>query len=227
MATQQGRGLNRQQLMAELDHAVRSPLSSIFNRTDLILAGLEGDISEDVQRDVEIIATEAQRLYETLERLLQLTQVEVFPPERQPINIRLAVEEAVRKVQSQVEHEGRQLVVSVSDALPTVLAHALSIQQLVQLLLLVTIRGSTDAVVRLQVSIDTSAIAVHIGAGEVSANEDKVTIANLSREFVEGSISVDLLLGSLLAEQNGGELWATHGSEDHTILHFTIPIFAQ
>ena len=55
----------------QIGHEARKPLVSLINTADLLLAGLEGDLSEQVRRDVVLIKSNAELALLQIEELIE------------------------------------------------------------------------------------------------------------------------------------------------------------
>src|SRR5215471_5785838 len=92
----------RKRLLEMLDHSLRSPMNAILHHSELILMGIEGEISEAVRADVQTIADEAQALTDVLQRLLMWVQLQASGLARERINITGLIRTAIGNAQSDV-----------------------------------------------------------------------------------------------------------------------------
>jgi hypothetical protein len=53
-----------------IGHEARKPLVSLINTADLLLAGLEGELSEQVRRDIEAMKRHAQDALKAVDALI-------------------------------------------------------------------------------------------------------------------------------------------------------------
>lgn len=56
----------------QIGHEARKPLISLISTADLLLLGLEGELSEQVRKDVEAMKQNAEQGLEAIESLLKM-----------------------------------------------------------------------------------------------------------------------------------------------------------
>lgn len=59
------------QLLKQIGHEARQPLVSLISTADLLLSGLEGELTDQVRRDMEAIKRNAQRALESVDSLIE------------------------------------------------------------------------------------------------------------------------------------------------------------
>lgn len=207
--------LDRPSLLAALDHSLRSPLNSIFHHSELLLMGLEGDISEAVRADVQTIADEAQALNSVLQRLLLWVQLEASGPARSRVNIARLTRTAIREAQSAIDRAGKQLVSNIVDQVILVLADEKVLYQIVLSLLLHSAEDRESPHIAVTLQSENDSVLLIIGNGPMTA-------ANTPKAKLGGGTIADLLLSSVLVEQMGGQLTISQSSASNQAigLHF-------
>jgi len=68
--------LNAYEVISTLSHELRSPLNPIIGFSQILLDGLDGDLSEDAEQDVRAIYSGAQTLLMLLDSLVDWTRLE-------------------------------------------------------------------------------------------------------------------------------------------------------
>lgn len=116
-----------------VSHELQQPMTSIKGYTDLLLKGTAGEISETQGSFLEVIRSNVERLDKLVRDLLEVSRIEAgrLRLEVEPVDLRGAVEEAVRTVQKQIAAKSQRLQVEVPEALPLVYADS---HRLVQVL---------------------------------------------------------------------------------------------
>lgn len=67
--------LDHRELLRQLHHSVKSPLTSISNLTEMLLLGIDGELSLGVRQDVQTMSDDTQRLQQAVEKLLDLVEL--------------------------------------------------------------------------------------------------------------------------------------------------------
>src|SRR5690606_33147652 len=75
---QQLRELDRlkQQFLANMSHELRTPLNSIIGYSEVLLDGVDGDLTEDAVEDVEAIHQSGKHLLAIINDILDLAKIE-------------------------------------------------------------------------------------------------------------------------------------------------------
>jgi len=66
----------------QIGHEARKPLISLISTADLLLLGLEGELSEQVRKDVEAIRVNAEQALAGIEQLTDLLKSNAQPKRR-------------------------------------------------------------------------------------------------------------------------------------------------
>lgn len=69
-------GRHKSQFLANMSHELRTPLNSIIGYTKLILDGVEGNINEEQQKDLQTVYNNSNHLLELINGLLDLSRIE-------------------------------------------------------------------------------------------------------------------------------------------------------
>jgi signal transduction histidine kinase len=191
--------LDRQGLLAILDHSLRSPLNSIFHHSELLLMGLEGEISEAVRADVQTIADEAQALNTVVQRLLIWVQLEASVLTQERINIAHPIRTAIGDSQSEIDRAGKQITSNVGDKDFRVLAYEKALYQIVLALLFHFIENGESQRIYVTLQAENGSVSLNV-------SDDRVTGPDSPKPRFGSRTSADLLLSSILVEQMGGQL---------------------
>jgi light-regulated signal transduction histidine kinase (bacteriophytochrome) len=196
------------ELLRDLHHAVNSPLSSIFNLTEMLLLGIEGEMSAEVRQDVQTIADDAQRLHRASEGLLEFIGMVTADRPVQPID----VGELLNVI-------GNGLDLSLTVQLPTItqpllmLGNKDALRLIFQKLITSLMRGDQSTTLTIDVHPDDDLILFSISRDEIrEATHDK-------RDFAS---SLDLLLCEHLLRLQGGALWFDTSAPTQKTLCFSL-----
>jgi len=208
--------LERQRLLEMLDHSLRSPMNAILHHSELVLMGIEGEISEAVRADVQTIADEAQALNAVLQRLSMWVQLEASGLSRERINITRLIRTALGTAQSEVDRAGKRFISNIADQDIQVLANEQALYQIVTRLLVDLIETGESPRINVTLRAENSSVSLSIGSDGVSTTDSSK--ARLGDQMV-----ADLLLSSILIEQMGGQLITSGTSGSNQVIRLLFP----
>jgi K+-sensing histidine kinase KdpD len=221
------------ELLSTVSHELRTPLGSIKGyATTLLTHG--NKLRKDEQREfLEIIDSEADRLRELIENLLDLSRLEagVLRIDKEPARLASTAREVTRKVQLATPNHQLQLDWPADD--PLVNADQRRIYQVVQNLLTNAVKYSPDGgCIVLSARCERRDLVVSIadqGLGMPSAELDKIfdrfhrVHGEMSR--VIGGTGLGLAICKGLIDAHGGRIWAeSEGEGKGSTFKFTLPL---
>ena len=224
------------ELLGTVSHELRTPLGSIKGyATTLLTHG--NRLRKDEQREfLEIIDSEADRLRELIENLLDLSRLEagVLRIDRQPVRMARSAAEVLRKVQ--LTASGHELALDWPPADPLVDADEKRIYQVMQNLITNAVKYSPDGgCITLSARVQGRELVVSVadeGLGIPDSEIDKIfdrfhrVQTQLSRGI--GGTGLGLAICKGLVEAHGGRIWAESGGDgEGSTFRFTLPLLAE
>lgn len=231
----------RKDFVANVSHELRTPLTSIKGYVEALLDGMK-DNPDEALRFLHIILNQSDRLNLILDDLLQLSQIEsgqvLF--KRDPVSLGSVVERTVALIRPLVDKKRHQLIVSLPDTLPCVLADE---ERLVQVL-----TNLLDNAVKYTADGGTIAIAVRrldaTGDGrpsdlvELTVSDNGIGIPEADRPRVFerfyrvdkarsrelGGTGLGLAIVKHIVEGHGGQIWVEPNQPMGTRFVMTLPV---
>lgn len=207
--------LDRQSLLATLDHSLRSPLNSIFHHSELLLMGLEGEISEAVRADVQTIADEANALNSVLQRLLKWVQLAASGLTRERINIARPIRAAIGDAQSDIDRTGKQVISNVADQDIQVVVDEKALYHIVLGLLFHFIENGGSPLINVTLQVEDRSVLLIVSNDPITTDSSKPRIGDRT--------IADLLLSSIVVEQMGGQLVLSQSSGGGHVIRLFFP----
>ncbi|GAC1314676.1 MAG: hypothetical protein NVSMB2_04540 [Chloroflexota bacterium] len=224
------------ELLGTVSHELRTPLGSIKGyATTLLTHG--NKLRKDEQREfLEIIDSEADRLRELIENLLDMSRLEagVLRIDREPVRLAAVAHDVTRKVQ--LASPDHQLAMEWPTADPLVDADKRRIYQIVQNLLTNAVKYSPDGgAITLSAECDRRELIVAVrdqGLGMPAAELEKIfdrfhrVHGEMSR--VIGGTGLGLAICKGLVEAHDGRIWAeSDGPGQGSSFKFTLPLLPE
>jgi signal transduction histidine kinase len=224
------------ELLGTVSHELRTPLGSIKGyATTLLTHG--NKLRKDEQREfLEIIDSEADRLRELIENLLDLSRLEagVLRIDRQPVRLGRVAQDVTRKVQ--LASGNHELSLDWPERDPLVDADEKRIYQVIQNLLTNSVKYSPDGgCIALSAHMEQRELIVSVtdhGLGMPVAELDKI-FDRFHRVQGDGSRGIGgtglgLAICKGLVEAHGGRIWAASAGEGTgSTFWFTLPLLAE
>lgn len=218
----------RRDLLADLAHELRTPLSVIRGNAEGMLDGVYATDREYL----EPIVDEANVMARLLEDLQTLSTAEAgaLKLHREPAAPGDLVEDAVSAFRSQAEAAGVRLETDVAEGLPSVDADPVRAGQVLSNLLSNAIRHTPkDGTVTVSAAAGDDGVMFQVtDTGKGIPTED---LPRVFERFTKGSESrgagLGLAIAKALVEAHGGTITAESDAATGTTIRFTLPIEAK
>jgi signal transduction histidine kinase len=224
------------ELLSTVSHELRTPLGSIKGyATTLLTHGSK--LRKDEQREfLEIIDSEADRLRELIENLLDMSRLEagVLRIDREPVRLGASARDVARKVQLATTNHTVEVDWPAED--PMVIADMRRIYQVVQNLLTNAVKYSPDGgTIGLTAHCERRTLIVSVTdqglgmpAGELDRIFDRFHRVHGEDSRRIGGTGLGLAICKGLVEAHGGRIWAeSQGEGKGSTFRFTLPLLPE
>ncbi len=118
--------------LRSMSHELRTPLNSIIGFSDLMLAGMAGEISDEQRRQLEMVNHSGKHLLALISDILDLSRIEAGKMELRPelFTAAAAAHEALETVAPQADAKGLLLRFDCADDSPVVCADPVRVRQI-------------------------------------------------------------------------------------------------
>jgi len=205
--------------LANMSHELRTPLNSILGFTDVMLEGLDGDLTEYMDNDLRLIQKNGQHLLHLINDVLDMAKIESGRMNLHPetFNIHALLDE-VTSITSTLASEKNTVLFITEDSERDVEIYAddTRIRQVMINLVNNAIKFTTNGKIALQVSrLDSARILVSVkdtGLGippdHLEAIFEEFSQVDTSSTRKVGGTGLGLPISRRLIEMHGGRLWA-------------------
>ncbi len=221
----------KSEFLANMSHELRTPLNSIIGFSKLILDGLDGDVNEEQQKDLNIIHDNGQVLLRLIDDLLNLAKIEagrmnLILDETSPADL---VKEAVMSMQTLAGEKKVALDYQVPDECQTVRLDAGKVRQVLFNLISNAIKFTDEGriVVAIEQSQDETTFSVNdtgIGVGP----EHHDAIFDRFHQVSPGlagtaGVGLGLTISKRFVEMHKGRIWVESEPGIGSTFFFSIP----
>ncbi len=203
--------LDHTEALRNVHHSVNSPLTSIFNLTEILLLGIEGDMSAEIRKDVQTIAEDAHHLHRALESILEFIGLVTETRSFQSIDIS-------KLIHSVLKDSGSLISTSITTEPVIVMGDERTLQIIFQKLVDYLIRkeGSRNLVINAEPQ-QGNLFVFSISPKETVASK------NDPRAYTPYKPGIDLLLCEQLLRLHGGKLWFDMADKEQKTVCFSLP----
>jgi signal transduction histidine kinase len=219
----------RRDLVANVSHELKTPISAIRAHLENILDGVE----EPTQGTIAVMLQQSERLGRLVEQLLDLSKLEsgAIPFERGPVSLARIVDRVIDEV-TMGRTGGARVVNLVPTSFPKVMASDERIHQVVFNLVDNALRFTPDGG-----RITVSAVRQD-GMCEVSVEDTGPGVPQEHRPYVferfyrvdparsrtDGGTGIGLTIAKSVVEGHGGRIWVDRSEAGGAAFRFTLPL---
>ena len=205
--------------LANMSHELRTPLNSILGFTDVMLEGLDGDLTEYMDNDLRLIQKNGQHLLHLINDVLDMAKIESGRMNLHPETFKIHdLLDEVTSITSTLASEKNTVLFIAEDSERDVEIYAddTRIRQVMINLVNNAIKFTSNGRIALRVSrLDSSRILITVkdtGLGippeQIEAIFQEFTQVDTSTTRKAGGTGLGLPISRRLIEMHGGRLWA-------------------
>ncbi|MHB1340814.1 MAG: PAS domain S-box protein [Coriobacteriia bacterium] len=204
--------------LANMSHELRTPLNSVIGFTDLLLAGLTGDLNDEQTKQIAMVNSSGRHLLDLVDDVLDITRISSghMTTSEVPFSLRDIVSGAVDSVRPSASKKGLSVSVEIADAVPHVMyGDERKVRQVLLNLLgnAVKFTDSGEIVVTVAAGDDDVHVEVRdtglgIPANEIERIFDEFHQVTPDREAKPGGVGLGLAISRRLARMLGGDVVA-------------------
>ncbi len=225
--------------LANMSHELRTPLNSILGFADVILEGLDGPLTDNMNNDLQLIQKNGRHLLHLINDVLDMAKITAgrmnLNPER--FKIHEIFDEVMNITSPQANEKALSLSIEKgSDAKAEVFADRTRISQVMINVVNNALKFTDKGMVRLHVKCQGENILIRVQDSGVGIPSDKLeavfqefTQVDTSSTRKAGGTGLGLPISRKLIEMHGGRMWAesTGIPGEGTRLFVELPVEAK
>ena len=221
-----------------MSHELRTPLNSIIGYAEVLLDGIDGDLTDEAVEDVQAIHGGGKHLLTIINDILDLAKIEAGQMfmDRQEANLNQAVEEVVNTCQILAKNKDIGLNVETDGDIPSVFGDPIRLKQIIFNLVNNSIKFTEKGNVSVNLGMmnDNNQVVVAVHDSGMGMTEEDIT--GLFQQFhqVDGSATrraggtgLGLVITRHLIHMHEGEIYVESEKGTGSTFWFTLPVYTN
>jgi signal transduction histidine kinase len=227
--------LLKSEFLASMSHELRTPLNSIIGYAEVLIDGIDGDLPDEAQLDVQAIYDSGQHLLGLINQILDLAKIEAGHMELdlEEVDLEEVVGEVERITQVLVKDKEVALVFDIPKHVPHVLADHQRLRQILNNLVSNAIKFTDKGEVRITADLLDSGDLVKVQVRDTGMGIAPEHIGMIFEQFRQadnsstrrfGGTGLGLPITQHLVQMHGGTIGVESTVGVGSVFSFTIPI---
>ena len=225
----------QREFLTSMSHELRTPLNSIIGFADVILQGIDGEVSDMALNDIRLIYNSGQHLLALINDVLDLAKIEAGKMElvREPLDLEDTVKDVLAGATSLSKGKSVDIITDIQPDLPAIYADRLRFNQILLNLVSNAVKFTEKGTITIRANIwseDSNYALVSVidqGIGIPPQLLDAVfdrfrQVDNVATRKTGGT-GLGLPICKQLIELHGGKIKVTSRMGQGSDFHFTIP----
>jgi signal transduction histidine kinase len=225
----------KSEFLASMSHELRTPLNSIIGYAEVLLDGIDGDLTEDMDEDVNAIHGSGKHLLNLINDILDLAKIEAGQMDlvMEDFLLEPLVEDTIGTQRVLLRERTVDLVLDIPEELPHVHADPLRVRQVLSNLVTnalkfteqgsVTVRARTYAPDSSMIQVSVIDTGIGMNPEQLLVIFDRFRQVDQSHTRRAGGTGLGLSITRQLVEMHGGQMWVDSEPGVGSTFHFTLP----
>ncbi|HUX75526.1 MAG TPA: ATP-binding protein [Anaerolineae bacterium] len=224
---------SKRRFLANMSHELRTPLTNITGFSRLMLKGIDGPLTGQLQNDIEIIYHNSQHLLGLINDLLDISHIEagLMELEFREVNLAELIHSVMATASALVRDKDTELCQEIAPDLPQVQADAARIRQVLLRLLANAAKFTEQGIITVRSWRADEQVLVSVsdtGVGIPAEDQDRIF-----EQFEQGSLEdgrrpygagLGLALSKEFVEMHGGRIWVESEAGQGSTFTFSLPL---
>lgn len=227
----------KSEFLANMSHELRTPLNSIIGYSEVLLEGIDGELSDDAVEDVSAIHSSGQHLLMIINDILDLAKIEArqMHIDQQPIELARFMSEITHAGQILVKDKNVRLELMDTGTDPVVHADGVRLRQIVWNIISNAVKFTESGSVTVSVAKHNDDFAmVRVTDTGIGIKKEDLGLVFEQFQQVDGSSTrraggtgLGLAITRHLVEMHGGRIDVESEYGQGTTFWFTLPLYKE
>jgi len=218
--------------LARMSHELRTPLNSIIGFADVLLLGLDGDLTERMIEDLELIRGGGYHLRDIISDILDMSKIEAGRLELiyEEFDARRIASELMATAAPLAEQKGLALRLEIAEGVEPITADRTRVRQVLWNIIGNAIKFTDHGGIDVAICPDDDGVLFAVtdtGIGISPADQSRIfdyftQVDAGRRESISGT-GLGLSISKSLVEYHGGRIWVESEPGRGSTFRFTIP----
>ena len=225
----------KSEFLASMSHELRTPLNSIIGFADVLLEGLDGELTERMMEDVQLIRDSGQYLRELIGDILDMSKIEAgkMKLRYEVVDLPDMVNEIMANTRTLAMTYAKEYLTLTADIRPnvtTIYADRTRLKQVMYNIISNAIKFTEDGGVKITMQMQDEWLVVAIADSGIGIKQENLEMifeqfrqVDSSLTSTVGGTGLGLPISRSLVELHGGEIWVESRVGRGTTFWFKIP----
>ena len=219
--------------LARMSHELRTPLNSIIGFADVLLMGLDGDLTERMIEDLQLIRSGGYHLRDIIGDILDMSKIEAGRLELiyEEFDVRRVASELMATAAPLAEQKGLDLRLEIAEGIEPLMADRTRIRQVLWNIIGNAIKFTDHGGITVSVCQDGNVVQFSVADTGIGINPDNQArifeyfsqVDAGRRESISGT-GLGLSISKSLVEYHGGQIWVESEPGHGSTFRFSIPL---
>jgi signal transduction histidine kinase len=218
--------------LARMSHELRTPLNSIIGFADVLLMGLDGDLTERMVEDLQLIRSSGYHLRDIIGDILDMSKIEAGRLELiiEPFDVERIAGELMATAAPLAEQKGLTLKLDIARDVGPLVADRTRVRQVLWNLIGNAIKFTDRGQIAVRVRRDNGEVlftvtdtGIGIAAEHLPRIFDQFNQINPGRRGSISGTGLGLSISKSLVELHGGHIWVESQPGQGSAFHFALP----
>lgn len=225
----------KQEFLANMSHELRTPLNSIIGYSEVLLDGVDGDLTEDAEEDVEAIHSSGKHLLNIINEILDLAKIDAGQMELryQQMSLKNLLYEVVRSSQVLVKDRLVEMRLDEITPIPDAYIDRVRLNQVVLNLVGNAIKFTEEGEILVSYQMkDPNYILVEVKDSGVGMSTEQLEViferfrqVDQSSTRRAGGTGLGLTITKQLVEMHGGQIGVRSELGEGSTFWITLPTY--
>jgi signal transduction histidine kinase len=226
----------KSEFLTSMSHELRTPLNAILGFADILLQGIDGDLTEYAHNDIQLIYNSGQHLLTLINDILDISKIEAGMMEivPEPLEVMPLIKGVMAASESLVKGKPVKIIKEIPDDLPEIYADNIRLKQILLNLVSNAIKFTSEGYITIKAEIKDdepemvrfSIIDTGMGIPEdkLDAIFERFKQADMTTTKEFGGTGLGLAISKQLIEMHGGRIGLHSEVGVGSVFYFTIPL---